>query len=126
KPEHDRRVISRVVRAERAALPESGAGELAWETPDRLPLDVRPKALSGRESYEDNPEPELHARGRSNSSAVANAGLTNWLQNSLLRKAAVASAIPSGEKLSHCLACAKCAEHSAHYNVGKAGMNLVA
>ena len=30
-------------RAKRPALPESGAGELAWETPDRLPFAVRPK-----------------------------------------------------------------------------------
>ena len=28
---------------ERAAMPESGAGELAWETPDRLPFAVRAK-----------------------------------------------------------------------------------
>ena len=43
KPRHDRRVISRAVGAKRAAMPESGAGELAWETPDRLPFAFRAK-----------------------------------------------------------------------------------
>ena len=43
KSRHDRRVISHAVGAKWAAMPESGAGELAWETLDRLPFAVRAK-----------------------------------------------------------------------------------
>ena len=54
-------------------MPESGAGELAWETTDRLFFAVCPQRFSAPKSCENDPEPELHARGGPNSAGVANA-----------------------------------------------------
>ena len=44
----------------------------------------------------------------------------------IARKAAVASAVPSGKEPIFSLTRAKCAEDSAHYNFARAGMKRIA
>src|SRR5438105_36799 len=70
KPRHDRRVISRFVRAERTALHHSRACKLAWPTLDRLSVAICPKRFSGGKCHEDHPKSKFHARGRENSPGI--------------------------------------------------------